>query len=1367
MNKWSLFKLILSAAVIWLLIPSPSPAEYPQIDISGYKKWEYKKAEVDPSRNYFNGLSLLSYVPNYSGGPEQERLQLRILGQLSEDLSVSYDLEQQPETPERYDVKVKYKDNELTFGDFNANFSGNEFATTSKYLNGVMLTAKNSWYDITAVPSSKLKSQTQSLTTQQGNNTRGPYNLGHGSIVEGSESVELNGIRLTRNTDYTIDYFEGKITFNRILTSVDQFKYTFEYTNIIDLFFPTLSKPDFLGFQSRFTIDPETFGKPLPKEAPVTSNARETFPSTGSLEPEVAEGESYGEYQLKNTPLVMFSEKLTFMGNELKKNEDYSIRYTDGMIKLLTRFMPGSQEALVIEYKYYQTSAESVSLPGIGSFGPYQLSHAKIVPDSERIEVDGKLFVRNLDYSINYEKGQVTFNITVGPTSQIKARYRYNLMAPPVISPSIFPKQINMGMTYLRVSSKAGQTGNTTTGIEAATGQTIINNKYHIYLQNRPVVPSSEATYSISVKIDGRLLTPEVDYSFPATYLDPTTGYYRSTPEAALGYINDRYDPSNGYQTGTIKFLDPNLISATSEITVTYNYYKVIVGRYSGSGDGTRGPFFLRNVRNLAPGTETVQVWDQGSSITTNYIRNSSFESNAGDTGYSINYQADNPYVLFNKPLLSTKNFQIVYQYVPPSGFSSKDLSQSVLGFDGSFKIGELFKVDTAYAQSDVDRFIVRTPNTKITPGNGGKNYSLSSPADIIEGSEKVYVNDRLLNRDLDYFISYTVPGSLTFYYITPTTLDAIRADYDYQSTSGAQAEVKPKTGYAYRIGAQGKLFNDTLNISGVTKKIDYDFTPLGGTVIGLGAAYREYNLNYIPNFNALSASYSYKENDNPIGSYRDSFLRSYDNAAAFSVTPKGLLKIDLGYRNFRTLDDPLPGSQAHNSETSQESYSMSLTPADWKKGILTLTQKYDLSQTRTVNDYFRDSSAYSDTKFYFGHANGSLAFADRLSFGYDYQASEPLTVALKSSSAEGTSEAVISHSRSVDTAYTATANLNFIKFIQSWTARYSSLNHEESTLARNFLSTQETVVTHNETFHTDLAPSSLLSSSLDHNRQESTTLVVGGTNPKNEKTSADLKLTPASWISTGWSGTQSESIPDSGLINRTSGKSNAYAFNYTPFSFDRFKLTSAFTLSDNTQTGPSGVTVEVATQTNSFSQNYTVNLVPISIAPLSFGFALENYRNKNDHPIAANQIDLETVNQIVNLGLTLTPTTPLVINGSFTEKITKVVHDLNPSLSGQQKKKTNLDAKLSYQVFSWGALIYERNYERNGGEIQSGTLVPLNLEKTTQTYGINITIPLNNLVVNNFVFLASLKTVDFANLDNAQDNFKATLLSFEGTLNF
>ncbi len=1362
MNK-RIIKFSILAAGLCLLITGEAMAEqYPQLDISGFKKWEYKKVEVSPKRNYFAGLTHLGgFYPTFTGGPWQERLQLRILGQLSENLSVTYDLEQQPETPERYDVKVKYFNNQLTFGDFTANFSGNEFASTSKYVNGVMFTAKESWYDIIAVPSAKLKSQTQNLTSQKGNNTRGPYNLGHGSIVEGSERIELNGNPLRRNVDYTIDYFEGKINFDRILTQDDEFKYTYEYTNILDLFFPALSKRDFFGFQSRFTIDPEEFGKPLPQEEPVIEDFREIFPTIGTPEPEVVEEEASGRYRLKNIPLVKFSEKLTFMGTQLRKDEDYIIRYDQGQIKLLTRFLPTTEEALVVEYQYYQTSAETETLPGIGSRGPYRLSRLYIVPESERIEVDGKLFIRDLDYTILYETGEIVFGIVIGTTSQIKASYRYKVMVLPTLPPSKFPKELKLGATYLKESAKKSAAIATSSFIEDATGQDIIDDNYHFYLQNRPI--TSEA---LIVKVDGRELTREVDYAVPITYIDSVTGDVVVTPEARLAYINDRDDTTDGYRTGTIKFLDAQTLTATSQVTVSYTYYKSVVGKYSGVGEASRGPYYLKNVHNIVPGTETVQVWEQGSSVITTYIRNSSFEADAGSTGYSINYEKDNPSLTFNEELSTTKNFQIIYQYVPPQAFEGGDISHSLYGFDGSFKIGDVINIDTAYARSETDQVYIAKTDTKDFNGTGKKNYSLDSPKEIIEGSERVYVNDNLLNKDIDYFISYSAPGQITFYYITPTTQDAISVEYQYQSFEGIPVGQKVKTGAAYRLGAETKLFGEVLSIGGTAKEIDFDFTPMGGTAIGLGSKYREYNAKFKPDFHSFYTSYSYKENNNPIGTESERFLRSYDNSVSLGIDPGGISKIDFSFRNYRTMDDLSQTVTTHASDTLQESYALSLIPSEWKRGILTFNQKYDLKRTFSQTDVERDSGTFSESKTDYWHANGNLKFTDRVSMGYDYQLSEPKTKALRTTTAEVEEDS--SHSRSIDTSYNFSLDLT-TGFLQKWTARVGLLNHEERIFTKNFTATDEVLTTRNETYHMDLMPFTTVNTSLDHNRQERSTVVVGGTNPKTERTSANARFTPFSWISGSWTGSKSESIPETGRSKRTTGKSDSYGVNWDPVSFERLKLSTRYTLSDNLQTGPSGTVEGVRTNTNTFSQNYNVNLIPHPNVPVTLGFTLENYQNKNDHPVSTSRIDTETVNETKTAGVTLTPFPELILNLNYNEKVTKIRKDLDPTLEGDQKTKTVIDSKATYQVSSWGTLVYSRQDEKNGGEIQAGTVAKIDIEKTTETYSLNINIPVDNPVLTSFVFIASIKTVNYKNLANTSgdDDFRASLVTFEGTLNF
>ena len=1371
-NKFEFLRLLILVTGFWILVTAPLYAQqtYPQLDISGFKKWEYKKVDVDPMRNYFSGLTQLGgFYPTFTGGPWQERLQLRILGQLSENLSVTYDLEQQPETPERYDVKVKYFNNELTFGDFTANFTGNEFASTSKFLNGVMFTAKDSWYDVIAVPSAKLKSQTQQLTSQKGNNTRGPYSLGHGSIVEGSERIELNNNLLTRNVDYTIDYFEGKVTFNRILTQVDEFKYSYEYTNILDLFFPALSKRDFFGFQSRFTIDPEEFGKPAPKPEPVVDSARDSFPSQGTVEPEVLEEEASGLFRLKNIPVVMFSEKLTFMGTELKKNEDYIIRYDQGSIKLLTRFLPTSEEALTVEYKYYKTAEESEFLPGIGSRGSYKFSHRNLVPESERIEVDGKLFVRDLDYTILYDTGEITFGIIIGPTSQIKAVYKYNEMAIPTPPPSRFPRELKIGTTYLRESAKKSAASAYTTVTETFTGAAIIGDNYQINLQNHPIT-TAESGATLLVSVDGRIITQEVDYAVPATYIDPSTGYVVVTPEAALPYVNDRTDLSDGYDTGTIKFLNTATVTPTSQVSVTYTYYKSIVGRYSGVGDGTRGPYYLRNVRNIVPGTETVQVWEQGSSVITTYTRNSSYEADAGATGYSINYSPDNPSITFNNPLGTTKNFQLIYQYVPPKAYEGGDISQSVFGFDGSFKVGEAFKIDAAYAKSEADQVFTATPTTEIFNGNGSKTYTLnylndpSRRYDLVDGSEKVYINGNLRNKDLDYYISYSNPGQITFYYTAPSTADAIQVDYEYKKPLEVGGESKRVQDTAFRLGAETKLFGDVLTLSGNTKQIGFDFSPMGGTAIGSGSKYKEYDVKLNPEFHSLTVDYSYKENENPISTYRDRFLRNYDNSIGLGINPNSLAQIDFSYRNFRSLDDLLPAATTYNSDSLQESYSLGVTPAEWKRGQLTFNHKYDLRRTFSQADTKRDSSNFSETNIDYYRANGSLKFTERLTAGYDLQFSEPKTVALKTSTVEATAEAVSSHQQSIDTSYTFQVDLT-PGFLEKWTARVSLLNQVAKTLARNFSATDEVITTKNETYHTDLVPVTMLTTSLDHNRQETSSVVVGGTNPKTERTSATARLIPYSWISGGGNWSQSESIPETGLQNRTTGRSNAYDLDYKPFTSERFSLSADFSISDSLQTAPSGTSQEVATNTNTFSQIYGINLLPHPNAPTNLSITIENYRNKNDHPIPDSQIDTETENQTFNAGVNLTITPSLSLNSNYNLKITKVLRDLR--ITPQEPKKTLLDNKLTYLISNWGTLVYGRQDEKNEGEIQAGAVSLLNIEKTTQTLSLSINLPVDNPVVTSFVITASLKSVDYKNLANPSDDFRASLTTFEGTLNF
>jgi hypothetical protein len=66
-----------------LIASKPSFAEtYPQLDISGFKKYEYRSININEPRNYFLALTQLGGLYGYTEGPWQERLKLAILGKL-------------------------------------------------------------------------------------------------------------------------------------------------------------------------------------------------------------------------------------------------------------------------------------------------------------------------------------------------------------------------------------------------------------------------------------------------------------------------------------------------------------------------------------------------------------------------------------------------------------------------------------------------------------------------------------------------------------------------------------------------------------------------------------------------------------------------------------------------------------------------------------------------------------------------------------------------------------------------------------------------------------------------------------------------------------------------------------------------------------------------------------------------------------------------------------------------------------------------------------------------------------------------------------------------------------------------------------
>ncbi|MFH0886691.1 MAG: hypothetical protein V1843_00840, partial [bacterium] len=782
--------IFLGLCFLFILTTAAFAADgYPRIDVSGFKKYEYTKMSVNPERNLVTARTYLGYLQPALGisGPWYERLQLKIKAELSERLSAEMNLQQEPDLPEKYDVTVKYDNHTLTFGDFNVDIKGNEFASMQKYVNGAMFQSFDRWYDMTLV-SAKVKSETQKWTEITGNNTRGPFSMGHGYIVESSEKVEINGVAQVRDKDYLIDYFDGKITFTNILSATDKIRFTYEFTSIIDLFFPTVSKRNLVGAQARFTIDKYSFsGYQITSEALVVKEGQEIFPDEKALKdtglpsqivyssgiynnkaisvllingevvgwfystdkdpdpkeraglvarrlsqlisegakgsdielgtvdqdyvakakykliftisnqetggnqflsrrtavefinrirlslnapiyeklavpveaPDITqmkitesipipivpietedtlEWQRVGVYNLRAKPMEMFSEKVMLGDTLLKKDDDYSVNYKDGVLTLLTPMLPTPEQKLTITYKYYDTSENSENINGKDSRGPYTLSQKKIIDGSEKIFIDGKEQVRDLEYNIGYEDGRITFNNKVGIASTITAKYKYvATLKPQDIKLPPSPYTVVAGATYLSESAKAGTGGLTATVIESwspsGTKRTadIINNSNTAYLTNFPL----DQTSTITVKQNNNTLTTGVDYAIPTVEAD-VDGKAVVIPAATLQYLDekDNLDLSDGYDTGTIKFL--TTLNTNDEITIIYTYSKSIINETSGSGNGSEGPYYLGTTYQMVPGSEVVQIYQEGTNDVQILKRNSSPTNINGD--YYMNY---------------------------------------------------------------------------------------------------------------------------------------------------------------------------------------------------------------------------------------------------------------------------------------------------------------------------------------------------------------------------------------------------------------------------------------------------------------------------------------------------------------------------------------------------------------------------------------------------------------------------------------------------------------------------------------------------------------------------------------------------------
>jgi len=177
-----------------------------------------------------------------------QSLFLKIDGEMSRNLKIEAQLSdsQSPITPEGNSREISSLDKiylrlygrqyDLAFGDLEMEFKDTRFINFSPKFEGL----KAAWFQRHeakgALAISKGKQTTTNFTGIDGK--QGPYyltteNLLGVQVVPGSEDVYLNGSKMQRGDDYTIDYSEGSITFSNahFISEVSQIQVSFQYSD--------------------------------------------------------------------------------------------------------------------------------------------------------------------------------------------------------------------------------------------------------------------------------------------------------------------------------------------------------------------------------------------------------------------------------------------------------------------------------------------------------------------------------------------------------------------------------------------------------------------------------------------------------------------------------------------------------------------------------------------------------------------------------------------------------------------------------------------------------------------------------------------------------------------------------------------------------------------------------------------------------------------------------------------------------------------------------------------------------------------------------------------------------------------------------
>jgi len=880
------------------------------------------------------------------------RFKVAINGKIDEDTSVNFDIQKETDMPEKYDVQVKYKTHELTFHHLNAEFKNGEFININKQLTGMKyMGSGQNWEAIFAI--GKERSEPKKFETNGSGSDK--YRLGNSYILEGSVQVWFNNALLTEGVDYTVNYFDGEIQFKKYPQREDYIKVIYEFTNPIEDFLPVLSRKNFLGMQflwkskakqvMKKEVQDETetlwsIKKNIPSllrnegvtvnptanidispqglndnggEGP-TQNMKEDTSTKNVLSPSV--------FYLNHPYLLLGSEKALMDDTALDKNKDYFISYSEGKFKLAN---PINQGTLTLSYKYYKIEEVSEELIGKDTTGPYFLKRKNIIDATTKIRVNGQEKKEILDYVIDYDLGKLYFNYKIPYPSLISATYKAIVTTLTTEDAKQMP--LELGVTYLNEYAKSQKEE---LMLSVTSENITVSDGNLITLSQNPLIN----TLDIKLQIADQII-PSTDYEILSAY------------------------------KGIIKLKNP---AAGQVAKISYKYRKsftttfIFQGISSKAGaaylSGENG-FVIRDLPMKYKGLKYILIQDGTVSkkLENPLDRNVNYSVDYSEDGQSVKIQFlkkgdnNNPDAILDFYPNESHRLTLFYDYSPPDSIDPGDVNDTVVGLTIGKSLSKKWTLKTDivgtrhnYSKQQVD-FVAPNMVGKSDPN---AEYPLGK-SNIVENSELIFLDKRLLTKDKDYVINYVV-GMLKFRNINPGPENVIEAQFKYFDQS-SKTFVGENKEYKFATKLSTEYKSDHVQWINSYKYIDKNFFAISPIQDKKGSYSYNTALDWtITQNNKLN--FSYKRSNLMIG-YSD------DNKDRYQVEDD--FKTNLNWKffnyfdtqsNFRynlILDDPnnTQGEMLRNTDILNYGYGFSAGfGPDW------LRQNLSQSFSESIQDY-------------------------------------------------------------------------------------------------------------------------------------------------------------------------------------------------------------------------------------------------------------------------------------------------------------------------------------------------------------------------------------------------------------------------------